>query len=55
MVDTHAHLLWGIDDGPSTLDASIEMLGATAYAVMQRGDRFVIETPGGGGFGGKDE
>jgi 5-oxoprolinase (ATP-hydrolysing) len=36
-------------------DGSIEMLGATAYAEMQPGDRFVIETPGGGGFGGKDE
>jgi 5-oxoprolinase (ATP-hydrolysing) len=32
-------------------DGSVEMLGATASAEMGVGDRFVIETPGGGGFG----
>jgi 5-oxoprolinase (ATP-hydrolysing) len=32
-------------------DGRIEMLSATAYAEMQPGDRFVIETPGGGGYG----
>ena len=32
-------------------DGSIEMLSATQSADMQPGDRFVIETPGGGGFG----
>jgi 5-oxoprolinase (ATP-hydrolysing) len=32
-------------------DGSIEELTATASAEMQPGDRFVIETPGGGGFG----
>jgi 5-oxoprolinase (ATP-hydrolysing) len=32
-------------------DGTVEMLGATASADMQPGDRFVIETPGGGGFG----
>jgi 5-oxoprolinase (ATP-hydrolysing) len=32
-------------------DGSIEELTATASAEMQAGDRFVIETPGGGGFG----
>jgi 5-oxoprolinase (ATP-hydrolysing) len=32
-------------------DGSVEMLSATAYADVQLGDRFVIETPGGGGFG----
>jgi 5-oxoprolinase (ATP-hydrolysing) len=32
-------------------DGSVEMLSATAYADVQPGDRFVIETPGGGGFG----
>jgi 5-oxoprolinase (ATP-hydrolysing) len=32
-------------------DGTIEMLTATASAEMQPGDRFVIETPGGGGFG----
>jgi 5-oxoprolinase (ATP-hydrolysing) len=34
-------------------DGSVEMLSATAYAEVQPGDRFVIETPGGGGFGSK--
>ena len=33
------------------LDGSIEELTATDAAEMQAGDRFVIETPGGGGFG----
>ena len=32
-------------------DGSVETLSATASADMQPGDRFVIETPGGGGFG----
>jgi 5-oxoprolinase (ATP-hydrolysing) len=32
-------------------DGSVEMLSATAYAEVEAGDRFVIETPGGGGFG----
>ena len=32
-------------------DGTVEMLSATAYADVQPGDRFVIETPGGGGFG----
>jgi 5-oxoprolinase (ATP-hydrolysing) len=32
-------------------DGSVEMLIATASAEVQPGDRFVIETPGGGGFG----
>jgi 5-oxoprolinase (ATP-hydrolysing) len=36
-------------------DGSVEMLTATAYAEMQPGDRFVIETPGGGGFGRRGE
>ena len=31
-------------------DGSVEMLTATASAEMGTGDRFVIETPGGGGF-----
>jgi len=33
------------------VDGSVEMLSATASAEMAVGDRFVIETPGGGGFG----
>jgi 5-oxoprolinase (ATP-hydrolysing) len=34
-------------------DGTVEMLSATASAEVQPGDRFVIETPGGGGFGSK--
>ena len=34
-------------------DGSVEMMSATAYADVKQGDRFVIETPGGGGFGRK--
>jgi 5-oxoprolinase (ATP-hydrolysing) len=36
-------------------DGTVEMLTATAYAEVQPGDRFVIETPGGGGFGRRGE
>jgi len=32
-------------------DGYVEMLTATAYADVRPGDRFVIETPGGGGYG----
>ena len=32
-------------------DGSVEILSATQSAEMKPGDRFVIETPGGGGFG----
>ena len=32
-------------------DGSVETLGATASADMREGDVFVIETPGGGGYG----
>ena len=32
-------------------DGTVEELGSTAIAQMQAGDVFVIETPGGGGFG----
>jgi 5-oxoprolinase (ATP-hydrolysing) len=31
------------------------MLSATASAEVQPGDRFVIETPGGGGFGRRSQ
>ncbi|MBX9813337.1 MAG: 5-oxoprolinase [Proteobacteria bacterium SG_bin5] len=33
------------------VDGTTEMLGSTARAEMRAGDVFVIETPGGGGFG----
>ncbi|WP_341632762.1 hydantoinase B/oxoprolinase family protein [Sphingomonas agri] len=36
-------------------DGSVEMLSATAYAEVGPGDRFVIETPGGGGYGRRGE
>ncbi|HPF25321.1 MAG TPA: hydantoinase B/oxoprolinase family protein, partial [Steroidobacteraceae bacterium] len=32
-------------------DGQVEVLGATAAVEMQPGDVFVIETPGGGGYG----
>jgi 5-oxoprolinase (ATP-hydrolysing) len=32
-------------------DGSLEELGSTATVKMNAGDVFVIETPGGGGFG----
>ena len=35
-------------------DGAIEPLGSTAEVAMTPGDVFVIETPGGGGFGAKD-
>jgi 5-oxoprolinase (ATP-hydrolysing) len=35
-------------------DGSIEELTATGAAEMHIGDRFVIETPGGGGFGASE-
>ena len=35
-------------------DDRVEPLGATAEVAMATGDVFVIETPGGGGFGAKD-
>ncbi len=37
------------------VDGSVEMLSATASAEVRQGDRFVIETPGGGGFGSRKE
>jgi len=37
------------------IDGTVEMLSATASADVQPGDRFVIETPGGGGFGRREE
>jgi 5-oxoprolinase (ATP-hydrolysing) len=36
-------------------DGSVEMLSATASADVASGDRFIIETPGGGGFGRRSE
>src|SRR3546814_19332287 len=36
-------------------DGSVEMLGAAGSAELQAGDAFVIETPGGGGYGSGSE
>jgi 5-oxoprolinase (ATP-hydrolysing) len=36
-------------------DGSVEMLGATGSADLAAGDAFVIETPGGGGYGAAGE
>ena len=33
------------------VDGTREELSATSSAEMERGDQFVIQTPGGGGFG----
>ncbi len=41
MIDIHTHLLYGVDDGPKTLDESIEML---RYAKSQ-GIKSMILTP----------
>jgi 5-oxoprolinase (ATP-hydrolysing) len=35
-------------------NGTVEMLSATASANVEPGDRFVIETPGGGGFGRRE-
>ena len=36
-------------------DGTTEELGATASANLSAGDAFVIETPGGGGYGEADD
>ncbi len=51
-----AGLEGGADGAPGAnlierADGSIERLGATASADLAPGDVFVIETPGGGGWG----
>tara|TARA_R110002073_G_scaffold271385_1_gene434749 strand:- start:565 stop:687 length:123 start_codon:yes stop_codon:yes gene_type:complete len=35
-------------------DGTVEKLGATASVQLEKGDVFVIETPGGGGYGKTD-
>jgi 5-oxoprolinase (ATP-hydrolysing) len=58
---TAPHGLKGGADGKAGLnyvqrrDGAIEQLAATGKAEMERGDVFVIETPGGGGYGALDE
>jgi protein-tyrosine phosphatase len=41
MIDIHSHILWGIDDGPKTLDDSLAMLRAAAAA----GTTDIVATP----------
>jgi 5-oxoprolinase (ATP-hydrolysing) len=41
------------DNRVERADGTVELLGATAEVSMGVGDIFVIETPGGGGFGAK--
>lgn len=41
MIDIHSHILWGIDDGPETLDDSLAMLRAAAAA----GTTDIVATP----------
>jgi protein-tyrosine phosphatase len=41
MIDIHSHILWGIDDGPETVDDSLAMLRAAAAA----GTTDIVATP----------
>jgi protein-tyrosine phosphatase len=41
MIDIHSHILWGIDDGPDTLDESLAMLNIAAAA----GTTDIVATP----------
>jgi protein-tyrosine phosphatase len=41
MIDIHSHILWGIDDGPRTLDESLAMLRVAAAA----GTTDIVATP----------
>jgi protein-tyrosine phosphatase len=41
MIDIHSHILWGVDDGASTLDESLDMLRVAADA----GTTDIVATP----------
>src|SRR5215469_2697945 len=41
MIDIHSHILWGLDDGPRTLEDSLAMLEAAAAA----GTTDIVATP----------
>lgn len=41
MIDIHSHILWGLDDGATTLDESIEMLGLASG----HGTAEIVATP----------
>lgn len=41
MIDTHLHILYGVDDGPETVQESLEL----AQALVQEGIRCAVATP----------
>ena len=41
MIDLHSHVLWGIDDGPATIEGSVALARAAAAA----GTRTLVATP----------
>lgn len=41
MIDTHSHILWGLDDGPPALDASLAMLRIAKESGMDA----IVATP----------
>jgi protein-tyrosine phosphatase len=41
MIDLHSHVLWGIDDGPDTIEGSV----ALARAAVAAGTRTLVATP----------
>lgn len=48
MIDFHTHILPGIDDGPNSLDESVEM----AYMAAEDGTQIIVATPHAPGFRG---
>ncbi|MGD0196593.1 MAG: CpsB/CapC family capsule biosynthesis tyrosine phosphatase [Solirubrobacteraceae bacterium] len=40
MIDLHCHILWGIDDGPATIEDSLEL----ARAAVAAGTRLIVAT-----------
>lgn len=41
MIDIHSHIVFGVDDGPSTIDDSVEMV----YQAERAGIKVIIATP----------
>ena len=43
MIDIHFHLLYGVDDGPETIEESIEMLKiAKEQGISKEGDAVIL-------------